>query len=414
MCPAAAVDSLLVGWSCKKLPFVLFLATHSTYILFSSQLLLFASKNHQRNFTDMDSQSNTTTAENAPTKTQDADIKKQGIANRHPISFFSYADDTTDATNPSAPNDPADPAFFNLTLEERNKIYHQLLDPKGEKTLVIEPPNSLKAINKLLNVSPEVRAEVTTLIAAETKALVQAGLYYNLKLEPHTIATPSEPKRKSRKSKKQKTTTSELSDDLRFWKIEILVVTAERYIRVKAHMDFKEKSVKVDLPGFGASIFSSNYCDHLFEEFEEAFSKALKTFTDKDGFGGFLLKDVPDLLHKIELPCPKRFWDYDELFGGEEYDEWDESDDYDDYFDDEEGEVQDDFGEDNEEEYSDEEDWYDEEGEEGENDGEHRDVESGATEDEVKVESVEVKVKVEVEDVKVDEKTKGEATSAGN
>ena len=360
----------------------------------------------------MDSQSNTTTAEDAPIKTQNTDIKKQGISNRHPISIFSYADDTIDATNPSAPNDPADPAFFNLTLEERNKIYHQLLDPKGEKTLVIEPPNSLKAINKLLNTSPEVRAEVAGLIAAETKALVQAGLYYDLKLEPHTVAIPSKSKKKSKKSKKQKTTTAELSDDLKFWKMDILAFTSERYVRVKAQMDFKEKSVKVDLPGFGASIFSSNYCDYLFEEFEEAFSKALKTFTNKDGFDGVLLKDVPDLLHKIELPCPKRFWDYDELFGGEDYDEWDESDDYDDYYDDEEGEGQDDFGEDNEEEYSDEEDWYDGEGEEVEDDGEHGDVESGANQSEVKVESGEVKVKVE--DIKVYEKTKMGATDAGS
>ncbi|KAG9655109.1 hypothetical protein KCU95_g12370, partial [Aureobasidium melanogenum] len=342
----------------------------------------------------MDPRINNPSAEDAPTNMQDIDTQnKQG------------------SNNPSGPNDPADPGFFSLTLEERNNIYHQLLDPKGKKTLVIEPPNSLKAINKLLNVSPEVRTEVATLIAAETQALVQAGLYYDLKLEPHTVAIPSKPKkRKGKKSKKQDTTMTELTDDLKVWKMEIIVFTAEKYVRVKAQMDFKEKSVKVELPGFGASIFSSNYCDYLFEEFEEAFLKAMKTFTDKDGFDGFLFKDVPELLHKVEMPCPKRFWDYDELFGDEESDEWDEYDEYDDYYDDEENEGQDDFGEQNNE-YSDEEDYYDEEGEDGEEDGEDGDVESGVAEGTGKMDGEDVKVKVE--GVETDEKTKSEAIDAG-
>ncbi|KAI4743473.1 hypothetical protein E4T50_06140 [Aureobasidium sp. EXF-12298] len=339
----------------------------------------------------MDSHSNNPSAEDAPTKMQDIETKKQG------------------STNPSDPNNPADPAFFSLTLEERNNIYHQLLDPKGKKYLAIEPSNSLKAINKLLNVSPEVRTEVTTLIASETKALVQAGLYYDLTLEPHTVAIPSKPKkRKSKKSKKQNTTTTELTDDLKTWKMEIVVFTAEKYVRVKAQMDFKEKSVKVDLPGFGASIFSSNYCDYLFEEFEEAFLKAMKTFTNKDGFDGFVFKDVPELLHKVEMPCPKHFWDCDELFGDEYSDEWDESDDYDDYYDDEEGEGQDDFGEENNE-CSDEEDYHDEEGEDGEEDGENGDAESGVTEDKGKVDDGEVKVKAEGVEA---EKTKSEVADA--
>ncbi|KAH0371596.1 hypothetical protein KCU65_g1785, partial [Aureobasidium melanogenum] len=261
----------------------------------------------------MDPQSNNPSAEDAPTKMQDIETKKQ------------------DSTNASVPNDPADPAFFNLTLEERNTIYHQLLDPKGKKTLVVEPPNSINTINKLLNISPQVRTEVVTLIATETTALVQAGLYYNLKLEPHTVALPDKPKKKSKKnkkSKKQNTTTVELSDDLKVWKMTIVVFTAEKSIRVKAQMDFKEKSVAVDLPGFPATIFSSNYCDYVFGDFEDAFTKAMKTFTDKDGFDGFLLKDVTELLHKVEMPCPKHFWDEEALFGMEYSDEWDEDNEW--------------------------------------------------------------------------------------
>lgn len=402
-----------MDWSCEKLPFVLLIATHPTLIsssllTYSFSLLLF--KHYQREFTNMGPQSNTSVTGDAPTKMQDIDTKKQGILTRHFMLYYSCTDEMADSTNSPGPSDPADPAFFELSLEERNMVYHQLLDPKGKKTLVIEPPNSLKAINKLLNVSPEVRTEATTLIAAETKALVQAGLYYNLKLEPHTVAIPDKPKkRKSKKSKKQDTTTTELSDDLKVWKMEIVVFTAEKYIRVKAQLDFKEKSAVIDLPGFGASMFSSNYCDYMFGDFGDAFLKAMKTFTDKDGFDGFLLKDVAELLHKVEMPCPKYFWDGDELFGEEYSDEWDEYDEYDDYYDDEEDEGQDDFAEENNE-YSDEEDYYEEEGdgEEGSHDG---DIESSVAEGEAKVGGGEVRVKVE--DIKVDEKAKGEATDAG-
>ncbi|KAK6008307.1 hypothetical protein QM012_000210 [Aureobasidium pullulans] len=258
----------------------------------------------------MGPQRNILTTEDAPSKTQDMDTKKQ------------------DSTVPSGPIDPADPAFFSLAIEERNKIYHQLLDPEGKKTLVIEPPNSLSTINKLLGVSPEVRAEVSTLIASETQALVQAGLYYNLKLEPHTIAIPSKFKKKSKKSKKKNTTTVNVPDDLKVWKMKILVFTAELSIRVMVQMDFKEKSAVVDLPGFPATMFSLKYCDYVFGGFEDAFTNAMKTFTDKDSFDGFLIKDVTELLHKVEMPCPKHFWDGDELFGVEYSDEWDEDDEW--------------------------------------------------------------------------------------
>ncbi|KAG9952118.1 hypothetical protein KCU85_g2305, partial [Aureobasidium melanogenum] len=261
----------------------------------------------------MDPQSNNPSTEDASAKMQDIDTKKQH------------------STNACGPTDPADPTFFSLTLDERHNIYHQLLDPKGKKTLVVEPPNLINTINKLLKISPQVRTEVVALIATETTALVQAGLYYNLKLEPHTVAIPDKPKKKSKKSKKSKnqnTTTAQFPDDLKVWKMVIVVFTAEKSIRVKAQMDFKGKSVVVDLPGFPAEIFSSNYCDYVFGDFEDAFTKAMKTFTDKDGFDGFLLKDVTELLHKVEMPCPKHFWDEEALFGMEYSDEWDEDDEW--------------------------------------------------------------------------------------
>lgn len=62
-------------------------------------------------------------------------------------------------------------------------------------------------------------------------------------------------------------------------------------------------------------MFSSNHCDHLSEEFEEAFLEPMKVFTGKEGFDGVMLKDVEVLLREVELPCPKYFWDNDELFG---------------------------------------------------------------------------------------------------
>ncbi|KAI4717324.1 hypothetical protein E4T48_06443 [Aureobasidium sp. EXF-10727] len=334
---------------------------------------------------------------------------------------------TEDHAKPSDPIDPADPAFLNLTIEERNKIYYQLLDPKGTKILTIEPPNSIKAINKLLNISPQVNCEVTALIASETKARVQAGLYYDLKLEPHTVAIPTKPKRKkNKKSQKQNTTAAEPSDELKFWKMEIIVFTVEKIIRVRAELDFKEKSVKVSLPGFedGMGMFTSNYCDYLFGDFEDAFLEPMKTFTEKDGFDGFKLKDIPDLLHKIEIPCPKYFWDGDELFGEEYSDEWDEEDEYDYYDDDGESEGYDGFGDEHEEEYSDEEDYFDEETAGDEDASEDEEdvgqslktdgkvevkVEDGIAEN-VKTEDVETK-DIKAESVKADEKTKNEAST---
>ncbi|CAD0086535.1 unnamed protein product [Aureobasidium vineae] len=341
----------------------------------------------------MDSPNNTSTATDAPNKVDD--VKIQGTPYPPPTSSPD-TDYIADSANPSGPIDPADPDFLNLAVEERNKIYYQLLDPKGTNTLSIEPPNSLKAINKLLSISPQVRAEVTTLIAAETKARVQAGLYYDLKLEPHTVAIPSKSKKKkSKKSKKQNTTTTELSDDLKFWKMDIIVFTAQGIVRVKAEMDFKDKTVKVSLPGFedGMGMFSSNYCDYLFGDLEDAFLKPLKTFTDKDGFDGFVLKNILDLLHKIEMPCPEYFWDGDELFG-EDYDEWDEEDDwdeYDDYEDEGVGEGYDDFGEENEDGYSDEEDYSDGEGGEDEEAGEDDDGQSLKTDGKVEVNAEDAK-----------------------
>lgn len=329
-CPTAVVGFLVGGLELREASVCsLDCNPFYSYILLSSHLLLPLFKHRQRQFTDMNPQSNTSAAEDAPTKMQDIDTKKQGIPNRHLMLCYSCADETTDSTNSSGPDDPADPAFFNLSLEERNKVYHQLLDPKGKKMLVIEPPNSLETINKLLNTSPQVHAEVITLIATETKVLVQAGLYHNLKLEPHTVAIPDKPKKKkSKKSKKQNTNRAELSDDVKVWQMVIIVFSADRSIRVKAQLDFKEKSVVVDLPGFPATIFSSNYCDYVFGDFEDAFTKAMKTFTDKDGFDGFLLKDITELLHKVEIPCPKHFWDDEELFGIEYSDEWDEDDEW--------------------------------------------------------------------------------------
>ncbi|THZ10263.1 hypothetical protein D6C91_09753 [Aureobasidium pullulans] len=200
------------------------------------------------------------------------------------------------------PTNPADPAFFNLTLEARHKAYHLLLDPKGTKTLVVEPPNSLDAVTKLLAISEQVRDEVTTLIASDYKGRIQAGLYYNLKLEPHTIAVAG-PKKKSKKSKKQdpSPTTAPLPA-IKFWTLDIIVFTAEMQIRVTANLNFKTNTVAIRLPGFedGLAMFSSNYCDHLFEEFEEAFLKPMKVFTGKEGFDGVMLKDVEVLLREDE------------------------------------------------------------------------------------------------------------------
>ncbi|KAH0263608.1 hypothetical protein KCU91_g12610, partial [Aureobasidium melanogenum] len=317
----------------------------------------------------MDPQSNNPSTEDASAKMQDIDNKKQ------------------DSTNASGPTDPADPTFFSLSLDERHNIYHQQLDPKGKKTLVVEPPNSINTINKLLKISPQVRTEVVALIATETTALVQAGLYYNLKLEPHTVAIPDKPKKKSKKSKKQNTTTAQFPDDLKVWKMVIVVFTAEKSIRVKAQMDFKENSVVVDLPGFPAEIFSSNYCDYVFGDFEDAFAKAMKAFTDKDGFDGFVLKDVAELLHKVEMPCPKHFWDEEELFGMEYSDEWDEDDEC-------------------------KEEYYSGKNGEDDEDGEDGDVEAGVAENKDKVNDGE-EVKVKAEAVKVGEKIKSEATDAG-
>ncbi|THX66875.1 hypothetical protein D6D05_10081 [Aureobasidium pullulans] len=240
----------------------------------------------------MDTQNiNTGGGENSATKVQEVDIQ--------------------------IPTNPADPAFFNLTLEARHKAYHLLLDPKGTKTLVVEPPNSLDAVTKLLAISEQVRDEVTTLIASDYKARIQAGLYYNLKLEPHTIAVAG-PKKKSKKSKKQdpSPTTAPLPA-IKLWTLDIIVFTAEMQIRVTANLNFKTNTVAIRLPGFevGLAMFSSNYCDHLFEEFEEAFLEPMKVFTGKEGFDGVMLKDVEVLLREVELPCPKYFWDNDELFG---------------------------------------------------------------------------------------------------
>ncbi|THW30338.1 hypothetical protein D6C99_10492 [Aureobasidium pullulans] len=230
----------------------------------------------------MDTQNiNTGGGENSATKVQEVDIQ--------------------------IPTNPADPAFFNLTLEARHKAYHLLLDPKGTNTLVVEPPNSLDAVTKLLAISEQVRDEVTTLIASDYKARIQAGLYYNLKLEPHTIAVAG-PKKKSKKSKKQdpSPTTAPLPA-IKLWTLDIIVFTAEMQIRVTANLNFKTNTVAIRLPGFGdgLAMFSSNYCDHLFEEFEEAFLEPMKVFTGKEGFDGVMLKDVEVLLREVELPCPK-------------------------------------------------------------------------------------------------------------
>ncbi|KAI4727252.1 hypothetical protein E4T49_04998 [Aureobasidium sp. EXF-10728] len=327
---------------------------------------------------------------------------------------------TEDHAKPSDPIDPADPAFLNLTIEERNKIYHQLLDPKGTKTLTIEPPNSIKAINNLLKISPQVNTEVTALIASETKALVQAGLYYDLKLEPHTVAIPTKPKKKNKnkKSQKQTATAAEPSDELKFWKMEIVVFTAEKIIRVRAELDFKEKCVKVSLPGFedGMGMFTSNYCDYLFGDFEDAFLEPMRTFTDKDGFDGFKVKDIPDLLHRIEMPCPKYFWDGDELFGEEYSDEWDEEDEYDYYDDDGDGEGYDGFGDGNEDEYSDEEGYSEKEGDENDEEAsedEENVGQSPKTDGKVEVKAEDAKVEdVKTEDVEIGD-IKAESVKAG-
>ncbi|THW41817.1 hypothetical protein D6D21_06167 [Aureobasidium pullulans] len=225
----------------------------------------------------MDTQNiNTGGGENSATKVQEVDIQ--------------------------IPTNPADPAFFNLTLEARHKAYHLLLDPKGTNTLVVEPPNSLDAVTKLLAISEQVRDEVTTLIASDYKARIQAGLYYNLKLEPHTIAVAG-PKKKSKKSKKQdpSPTTAPLPA-IKLWTLDIIVFTAEMQIRVTANLNFKTNTVAIRLPGFGdgLAMFSSNYCDHLFEEFEEAFLEPMKVFTGKEGFDGVMLKDVEVLLREDE------------------------------------------------------------------------------------------------------------------
>ncbi|KAI5195481.1 hypothetical protein E4T39_08185 [Aureobasidium subglaciale] len=258
--------------------------------------------------------------------------------------------------------DPADPQFFSLSLEARNEIYHALLDPKGTRTLTVEPPNSLKVVNKLLAISEQVRTEVITLIASEIKARVQAGLYHDLTLEPHTIAVGSQikQKNKAKKNKKKQDTDTSFPPELKFWKIDIVIFNAEMEVRVVAMLDFEEKTVKMRFPGFedGMSIFSSNYCDYFYEIFEEAFMKAMKLFTDKESFDGFLLKYVPEFLQKVDMPCPKHFWDNDELF----HDDWDDSDDSDDYEDDCYGPGDDDFYGSGGDYFSDEEDGFDDVG----------------------------------------------------
>ncbi|KAI5253046.1 hypothetical protein E4T42_03114 [Aureobasidium subglaciale] len=238
--------------------------------------------------------------------------------------------------NPASTKKDADIKFFNLSLEARNKIYHALLVPGGTKILAVEAPNSLKAVNNLLAFSEQVRVEVTALIASEIKARVQAGLYHDLTLAPHTIAVgiPIKQKKKAKKGKKkQDTDTTTFPPELKVWKMDIVVFNAEMEVRVIAKLDFKRKTLNMRFPGLedGMSIFSSNYCEYFYEIFEEAFMKVMKLFTAKKSFDGLLLKDVPEFLHKVEMPCPKHFWDNDELFGMDYCDEWDDSDDYDDY-----------------------------------------------------------------------------------
>lgn len=141
-------------------------------------------------------------------------------------------------------------------------------------------------------------------------------------MKPHT-SIPKKNQKKKGKSK-VKVEATEPPHELKFWHLVILVFNTSREVPVTATVDLRTKSVHIDLPNNALFLFSSNYCDYLFELFEEAFSKAVDTLTQRPDFDGALLKDVPALLAMIELPAPKNFWWSDEFFLDPDKEYWDE------------------------------------------------------------------------------------------
>jgi hypothetical protein len=219
--------------------------------------------------------------------------------------------------------------FFRLPSIVRHKIYRYVLHPRGITTFTIEPPAVFKSMTSLLGISQRIRSEVYHLVASDAKARIRAGLYNDLTLEPITVAKSS----KSQQKKKSSNNTNILSKAphvIKFWNIRLVVLNASEEIRVTADIDFKSMIAKLDFPDDQIfDMFSSNYADYVYEMFEEGFTKGMKAVAERDGFDGFMLKDVALLLHNVDMPCPKYWWEGDELFGHDE--ESDCSEEYEEY-----------------------------------------------------------------------------------
>ena len=209
----------------------------------------------------------------------------------------------------------------------RHEIYNYLIHRENTEISsmdeTLDPTSSLDPVTCLLGISQQIRSEVHGLIAAVTTLQIRAceGLYFTI--EPYYIVCKLDKKivdktvndrawtrklwraRKRGYKESHRNALIELSKDkkeaphqLKFWKVCIITgsFTETHYT---ADVDFRKGAVRVRNPIDEESSNDSN--SHDWSTKKEAFSNAMRFFTEQDNFEGITVEGMSLFLDKVAL-----------------------------------------------------------------------------------------------------------------
>lgn len=190
-----------------------------------------------------------------------------------------------------------------------------------------DPASGLGPVTSLLGVSQQVRSEVHGLISAVTTFQIKACTTLCSTIEPEHIHSVTNERFLSKtlndrkwldrlwaaieRGKKNvlRDARAELRKDnkqvphqLKFWRVCIPVRNDSHHSRVTGYVvdvDFKARAVRVR--SCLSDKFSKNADSHLRSSKRDAFTNAMRSFTEQDRFNGITIADVSLFLDKVVL-----------------------------------------------------------------------------------------------------------------
>ncbi|KAH0371597.1 hypothetical protein KCU65_g1784, partial [Aureobasidium melanogenum] len=218
-----------------------------------------------------------------------------------------------------------DSAFLRLPLEIRHEIYSYLIHLKQTKTLstevTLDPASGLDPVTRLLGVSQQIRSEVHGLIAAVTTLKIEACESIHSTIVPYYIYYSTTKKflvkavedrgwarecfRAGTPVATRDTLAKMIKDEkkaphqLKFWKICIPVGSLFMEPKYAADVDFRARAVHV------YTLSSEEPSDDPDSDYwltkKEAFTNAMRFFTEQDKFEGITIADMSLFLDKVAL-----------------------------------------------------------------------------------------------------------------